>query len=390
MFNKSRMLGAALLIASTTVGAGMIALPSFTGPGGFIPSVLTLVLCWAYMFLTGLFVVQACLWLKTDSFHLARVAYEYTGKSGKAICTILFLFLYLTLLTSYFSGLSPYLSSQGSHGYLSIFLFSFVLLMIYMGTKAVDQVNRLLIFAMGGAFGVFLWQGLTTVKGSYLWATNFSFIFNPLPIMIGAFGYHNLIPSLVVYLKKDKGDLWGALLLGTLIPLMVYLLWLFITMGSIEGERWLDLPSDHGIPVLQVAEKMGWQGTFLVALRGFCFLGIFTSLMGVALSMVDFIGDLKIPFPFGRSRFFISFLTLSLPFLLSFHEGSSFVRYFGIASGFGETLLNSFFPILFAYLGVKSKGFLPHYKTVNLVRYWPVLVLLGFVVMYWELLHLGL
>lgn len=45
--------GAAALVAGTTVGAGVLALPAVTQDGGFIPSSVLLVLSWVYMATTG-------------------------------------------------------------------------------------------------------------------------------------------------------------------------------------------------------------------------------------------------------------------------------------------------------------------------------------------------
>ena len=48
-----RILGAALLITGTSVGAGMLALPVVTAAGGFFPALTTFLLCWFVMFLFG-------------------------------------------------------------------------------------------------------------------------------------------------------------------------------------------------------------------------------------------------------------------------------------------------------------------------------------------------
>jgi tyrosine-specific transport protein len=50
--------GAIALVAGTTVGAGMLALPAVCQSSGFVPSTTALVLCWAYMLGTGLLVLE--------------------------------------------------------------------------------------------------------------------------------------------------------------------------------------------------------------------------------------------------------------------------------------------------------------------------------------------
>jgi len=48
---------AIVLVAGTTVGAGILALPAVTQPAGFIPSTLALTGAWMYMATTGLLAV---------------------------------------------------------------------------------------------------------------------------------------------------------------------------------------------------------------------------------------------------------------------------------------------------------------------------------------------
>jgi tyrosine-specific transport protein len=49
---------AVLLIAGTTVGAGILAIPSVTQESGFLASAVTCVTCWIYMVGTGLLVAE--------------------------------------------------------------------------------------------------------------------------------------------------------------------------------------------------------------------------------------------------------------------------------------------------------------------------------------------
>ena len=50
--------GAIALVAGTTVGAGMLALPAVCQRSGFVPSTCTLAVCWLYMVATGLLLLE--------------------------------------------------------------------------------------------------------------------------------------------------------------------------------------------------------------------------------------------------------------------------------------------------------------------------------------------
>ncbi|KVH89713.1 Tryptophan/tyrosine permease, partial [Cynara cardunculus var. scolymus] len=47
-----------LLVAGTTVGAGILAIPAVTQEAGFLAAAITCILCWIYMVVTGLLVAE--------------------------------------------------------------------------------------------------------------------------------------------------------------------------------------------------------------------------------------------------------------------------------------------------------------------------------------------
>ena len=51
----NHFIGAVLLIAGTTIGAGMLALPVMTSFVGFLPSIVIFVVCWMFMLATAYF-----------------------------------------------------------------------------------------------------------------------------------------------------------------------------------------------------------------------------------------------------------------------------------------------------------------------------------------------
>ena len=65
------LLGGTLLIAGTSIGVGMLALPVATASGGFIPSIVVYLICWLFMLSSGLLILEACIWMpkKCQSDH---------------------------------------------------------------------------------------------------------------------------------------------------------------------------------------------------------------------------------------------------------------------------------------------------------------------------------
>lgn len=102
-FSGLRTFGGSLIVAGTSIGAGMLALPVVTGPAGFVPSIAVLVACWAFMTITGLLFAELSLWLKSDA-NILSMAKRTLGKPGLIATWVLYLFLFYSLTIAYMVG----------------------------------------------------------------------------------------------------------------------------------------------------------------------------------------------------------------------------------------------------------------------------------------------
>ena len=85
------LVGGTLLVAGTSLGVGMLALPVATASGGFIPAMVVYLICWIFMLCTGLLILEACIWMPKDA-NLITLSTRLLGKWGKASCWVLYLF----------------------------------------------------------------------------------------------------------------------------------------------------------------------------------------------------------------------------------------------------------------------------------------------------------
>ncbi|GAH02366.1 unnamed protein product, partial [marine sediment metagenome] len=67
----NKVLGSILLVAGTSIGAGMLALPVITATSGFFYSMLLLAVCWVFMVLTGLLVLEVNLNLGVSNSYIS-------------------------------------------------------------------------------------------------------------------------------------------------------------------------------------------------------------------------------------------------------------------------------------------------------------------------------
>ena len=83
------LVGGTLLVAGTSIGVGMLALPVATASGGLIPSLFVYLLCWLFMLGTGLLILEACIWMPKGA-NLITLSSRLLGKWGKVSCQDLF------------------------------------------------------------------------------------------------------------------------------------------------------------------------------------------------------------------------------------------------------------------------------------------------------------
>lgn len=351
MFNKT--LSGILLIAGTTIGAGMLGIPLVTAQAGFLPALGITLLVWAFMVATGLLYLETTLWMHKGA-NILSMSYRFLGKSGRAVSGSIYLFLYYCLMIAYFAAGAPiFLSLLGFNpstmGYL-IYGFVFGGIIVF-GIKAVDRINYILIIAMLIAYAALVGIGIPEISFERLEGSNISKAFFAAPILFSAFGFHNVIPSLTTYFDRDPKVLRKAILFGTLIPLIVYLIWQLLIIGIVPLDS-IETALNEGRPATAALQSL--TGNYWIATFGkfFGLFAILTSMLGVAFSMLDFIADgMKIKPNKILTRIFLCFLVFAPPFLLSSLDPKIFVIAIGFAGGFGEAFLNGLLPVLMVWIG---------------------------------------
>ena len=176
-----------------------------------------------------------------------------------------------------------------------------------------------------------------------------------LPTMIIAFGFHNLVPTLKAYLNGDAKQLRKVLILGSFIPLVVYILWEALILGLVQDEHSATfLKAIKEGSMATTALKKASNNPFIVQIiELFALFTILTSLITIALSFVDFLKDgIKKNVP----RFVYVFSTLTPPLAFSIIYPNLFIQALGYAGAFGALTIYGIFPVLMAFKLRKNQG----------------------------------
>ena len=84
-----------------------------------------------------------------------------------------------------------------------------------------------------------------------------------------------------------------VIFIGSLIPFVVYVIWQLLVMGVVPvyGESSLSEAAEKGLQVTFFLKNLLGSPWVSVAVRSFAFFAIITSLLGVSLSLTDFLAD---------------------------------------------------------------------------------------------------
>lgn len=362
---SSKLLGAVMLVSGTTIGAAMLAVPVSSGVAGFFPSLLLFFLCWAYLTYTAFLLLEVNLWLKGDK-NIISMARHTIGIPGEALGWCAYLFLLYALTTAYLAASSPLFLHvlhwvTGTEfpywvGCLPlIVVFGFF---VYRGTRYVDLVNRLLMCGLTLAFLMLIGLALPAADTELLVRQDWSRSARAVSVIVTAFGYHIIIPSLSTYLHHDRKQLIQALLIGSLIPLCLYCVWEFVTMAVVplDGEAGLYSAFKEGAAVTKPLRAILANPWLSSAAHLFEFCAIVTSFLGVSLSLTDFFADGFRVKKTAWGRALLCFMAFAPPYLITITNPRAFLSALEYAGAFGVVILLGLLPAIMVWFGRYRRG----------------------------------
>ncbi|KAI5062179.1 hypothetical protein GOP47_0023219 [Adiantum capillus-veneris] len=282
--------GAMALIIGTSVGAGILALPARTMDVGFVPTLTSMGLSWCFLVLEALLLAEVNVAVseqhKNEGSHvglpLCAMAEKTLGPVGGALAACIYVFLTYTVLVAYIakSGdvLSPIMHTSPT---LCCWIFTLVFgsLTLLGNTKLVDSLNQILTSAMIGAFLLIIVGGFGVSDWNSLQHMNWERTPETFPVIIFALVYHDLMPVLFTYLNGDIHRIRQAVLLGSAVPVAMFLLWdvIILCIAPISGNE---------DPLVFLTRSGGTSIAVMIEL--FSILALATSFIGTIIGFIAF------------------------------------------------------------------------------------------------------
>lgn len=335
------------LLSGTIIGVGFFSLPYITSKVG-LPLMLL------YFFILGTLVIIIHLFygeivLRTPDFlRFPGYAEIYLGKTGRKIA-------FLAVILGIFGALLAYLIVGGqfltkllspifggNNLTWTFFYFSLGTILIFFGIKPITKTELLGLILFFLILILIFFQGLPYLKIKHLFPEiNLSWFFLPYgPILFSLWGAA-LIPEVEVVLEKEKRLLKKVIPLSILIPIFIYLFFIFIILG-VTGS--------------QVSE------TALVGLENFLgkqivnlglFLGLlttFTSFIAIGLVLRNiFLYDLK----FSKNLAWL--ITCFIPLFLFLTNIGDFISVIGFVGGVMLGIEGILIILMYQKIKAKSK-----------------------------------
>lgn len=370
MKTYSDLIRGTLLIAGTSIGGGMLALPVLTSQVGFFPSLIIYLMTWLFMMSTGLLFLEISLWLGKDANIISMA--EYTlGKWGKYIAWGLYLFLFYCLTLAYIVGAGN-LFVEAMNGALTnwqaqIFFLLLFAPFVYAGAHVVGRLNVFLMLGLGISYFIFVYLGFSHIQTDFLMHSNWSKLWTALPITFTAFAYQGTIPTLVNYLKRDVQKTRLAIIIGSFLPFIAYAIWQGLILGivPIEGPNSLNEAIKAGQNAVQPLKNILNISSLYIVGQYFAFFALLTSFFGVSLGLLDFWADgLKVK-KSPWSKLWLSLLVFVPPLLIAFVHPDIFLMALDYAGGFGCALLLGLMPVLMVWSGRYKMGLEGEYTVIG-------------------------
>lgn len=346
----NRIIGSIFLIAGTSIGAGMLGLPIKLLGINIKISISIFLIIWLIILISSIAMLEISLWIKNDS-NIITIAQIIYNKNISIFLSFIYLFFFFSLIIAYISSGLNIINNITNYNNLNkiLFILPFCIINFY-GIKIIDIFSKIFFLLLIISYLLLISQIPTLNKTSIkiIDFANYKMIFLSLPIIITSFGYNLLIPSIKLYLCNNKKLLLLSIIIGSLIPLIIYIFWeylIYIFLTKIDNKILVQFFLNTNDPneKLTLIIKDYNKYTF-ISLLLFSFSAIITSLIGVSLNIYDLIFDTIKINKKKNLKILVLISIFIIPLILNFFFSYIFMLALSYA-GIFATILLIIFPI---------------------------------------------
>lgn len=330
--------GAILLIAGTSIGSGMIALPMMMSKLGILPSIFLMLIIWALAYYTSLINLELNL-QAGKGMSLGDLGKHFSGKSAQILGELSLKILSYALLSVYiYAGSSVVQKLLGTDINLNYICTGYALgtiLLLILPFKGIDYINRILFMGLlivasiliAGLTTMINWTNLPLFSNRYTHLETWSTL---IPVVFTSFGFQVIFHTLTNYCKQDTKMLKNVFFWGSLIPAIVYIVWTCSVLSVIfhdSPEFYIQMMNgkiEIGDLITKLSHIAKWPA-IQILVWWISLLAIITSLLGVGLGLFE---SIKTTF---KNKTLSAIITIIPPYIIAIIIPNAFITVLGFA-----------------------------------------------------------
>ena len=350
----SKFVNSVFLVSGTAIGSGLISLPLSAAKLGMRWTVAITLFAFLIAYKTSCLTVEL-MKNRGRSLTIVELSNEISGCVAKSIAMGSLYALSLALLCAYFAGTSSIICnffgiSSMSSAIACVAIFSVLFLIRAQVFDKLNSAMMVILFALIiGVVCTMPPSGTEFSKG--IIHCNFATIMPFLPIIFTSFGVQNVCSYVADHMGlNDMRVLKKVFLLGTLIPAIVYILWIYAVLARIYvfDNALYDKILDGGVDVGALVQALCNSVHFkfeAIALKLLSLFAILTSAAGTGVGLISSLKETK----FGQNKMLIPLVTIGIPTMLTLAIPNAFIRILS----FGGMIATTFVIFLPVYLNAK-------------------------------------
>jgi len=342
MFRLNKFWYAVATLVGSTVGVGFYAIPLTFVKASFGVGLIFMVIVLGLMLLTNLLYGEVV--LRTHQRHqFVGYVNKYLGKWARRINLFIFwisvygaLVGIIIISGTFLSNVFSFYFSFSSVFFSTVFIIVASIL-VASGLKTISRFDFLMMIVFGAIVGFITISGAKYISWSNYGFEMTDFWFLPFGVILFAMNSTPGIPLIREVLIDREHDLKKAIIYGTLIPAIFYLIFVFVVVG-ISG----DITSPDSIAGLQI-----FLGNKILVIGSiFGFVTSLTIFLNLALALKE-----SLNYDFHFKRKWVWLLAMVPPYLLFLSGIRNFIDIIGLVGGVAISLQS----ILMIFLYVKAK-----------------------------------
>ncbi len=347
---KKHLLEAISTLVGFTIGAGILGIPFVVAKAGFLTGILNIIILGVLVLLLNLYLGEVT--LRTKGIHqLTGYARLYLGKIGNFLMTVSFIIFSYGALIAYIIKTGEFLNALlrpifgGTVIVYAFIFFLFSFIVIYEGIRIVEKSEVWMVFLICIIIIILAILTIPNLNVDNLTGFNVNNFFLPYGVVFFAFLATPAIPSMNEELKNNKKELKKAIIIGSLIPLFIYMLFALIVVG-VTGVNTTDGA------ILGLANVLGNKILVLGSFLGV--LTMATSFIAVAFSLSEMYHfDYKVKRKI--SSIFACFIPLVIALaIINSNIKNAFFKVLDITGSIGGSLVGIL--IILIWLSAKREG----------------------------------